>query len=144
MIRRPSRRGPRCQLIRENDGTLYDLTNDRPIQASELGNYLSSGGYFEARRADGSECTGQVLREILEGVVAHGGPGAPGARVEARAVDAFARMLGLAGTWGGPLCNTPQRPRPDRRRPPPRPRQTGRDFDDQVPGERPGPDSNPA
>jgi hypothetical protein len=152
MIRRPSRRGPRCQLIRENDGTLYDLTNDRPIEASELRNYLSSGGYFEAKRADGSECTGQVLREILEGIVAHAIPWAPGALVEARAVDAFAGMLGLAGTvtdslagtWGGPLGHTPQRPRPDRRRPPGRPRQTAPDFDDQVAGARPRSDPNPA
>ena len=148
MIRRPSRRGPRCQLIRENDGTLYDLTNDRPMQASELGNYLSSGGYFEARRADGSECTGQVLREVLEEIVAHGGPGAVGAS----AVDAFAGMLGLAstltgglaGAWGGPLGHTPQRPRADRRRPPPRPRQAGRDFNDQVAGAPSGRDPNPA
>ena len=148
MIGRPSRRGPRRQLIRENDGALYDLTNDRPIAAPELRNYLSSGGYFEAKRADGSECTGQVLGEILEEILAHGGPGAVGAP----AVDAFAGMLGLAGTltgglagtWGGPLGHTPQRPRADRRRPPTRPRQAGRDFDDQVAGAPSNPDPNPA
>ncbi len=147
MIGRPSRRGPRRQLIRENDGTLYDLTSDRPIAASELRNYLSSGGYFEAKRADGSECTGQVLREILEGIVAHAVPGAPGALVGAPAVDAFAGMLGLAGTlteglagtWGGPLGHTGRRPRADRRRPPTRPRQAGRDFDDQVVDSAPNP-----
>ena len=144
MIGRPSRRGPRRQLIRENDGALYDLTNDRPLAASELRNYLSSGGYFEAKRADGSECTGQVLREVLEEIVAHDGPGALGALVGAPAVDAFAGMLGLAGTWGGPLGHTPQRPRADRRRPPGRPRQAGRDFDDQVAGAPSNPDPNPA
>ena len=152
MIGRPSRRGPRRQLIRENDGALYDLTNDRSIAASELRDHLSSGGYFEAKRADGSECTGQVLREILEGIVAHAVPGAPGALVGAPAVDAFAGMLGLAGTltgglagtWGGPLGHTPQRPRADRRRRPGRPRQAGRDFDDQVAGAPSNPDPNPA
>ena len=152
MIGRPSRRGPRCQLIRENDGTLYDLTNDRSIAASELRDHLSSGGYFEAKRADGSECTGQVLREILEGIIAHAVPGALGAVVGAPAVDAFGGMLGLAGsltdglagTWAGPLGHTGQRPRTDRRRPPPRPWQAGPDFDDRVAGAHPNPDPNPA
>ncbi len=80
MIGRVSRRGPLRQLIRQSDGTLYDMTEERQIPPSELLDYLADGGFFKARRHDnGVDCTIQVLYEVLvEGIAQGLVPGVPG------------------------------------------------------------------
>ena len=62
MIGRPSRRGPRRQLIRESDGTLYDLTNDP----------------WELQNLDGDPAyAAQELQLAAELAVLKGSPSAP-------------------------------------------------------------------
>ena len=144
MTRRPSRRGPCKQLIRERDGKLHDLTADRPITAPELREYLASGGYFEAKRSDGAECTAQVLLEALQEAIARDVfPNVLEAVPGTAPLDALGRLFSragpLAGPWGGMLGDPAQRPRSDRggnradrRRAASRPRPARRDLDDQA------------
>jgi hypothetical protein len=82
-VTRPSsRRGPRRQLVRESDGTLLDLTTGQEITPPELRDFVTGGGFFEARREDGTECTMQVLTEVLQDAAAdrrrHRGQAPPG------------------------------------------------------------------
>jgi hypothetical protein len=68
MTRRVSRRGPLRQLLRQSDGTLHDVTEERPISRPELLEHLRAGGFFEARRYDNAAgCTAEVLCEVLLG-----------------------------------------------------------------------------
>lgn len=125
MTARPSRRGPRKQLIRERDGTLYDLTEDRPIAASELQEYLAGGGYFEARRGDGAECTAQVLHSALlavAGDTALLGSVAPGRGAFDSLGDLVQLAEELASRWAGNRAAPGRRPplEPSARRKPPR------------------------
>ncbi len=152
MTGRPSRRGPRRQLIRENDGTLYDLTNDRPMATSELRDYLNSGGYFVAKRADGAECTAQVLRDALHDVIGEAAPNPIGAMMGAGAAIPSVAWSALAGLLSGPMAgprgHAGQRPRADRRPPSARAWQAPRNLDDRLsdaaPNSDPGSAPDPA
>lgn len=129
MSGRPTRRGPRKQLVRESDGTLLDLTTDRRITASELRDFVAAGGYFEARRHDGAECTAQVLTEALgEAIAEHLQPRVPGALTGGAALEPLVRLFGVWGAWGAMPANQSRRPRADRaerRRLPSHPPQRG-------------------
>ena len=135
MIPRPARRGPRKQLIRESDGMLHDLTTDRRIPPSELTDFVTSGGYFEARRHDGLECTAQVLAEVLQSSISEqlqpqalGGGGAVEAMLGAAALDPMMRLFGLWGAWGaapGSQSRRQRAARAERPRVPPRPPRRG-------------------
>ena len=65
---RSRRRRPKRILCR-NDGSLYDVSERRRITPTQLRDYLSDGGLFEARRQEsGADCT----FEVLQGVVGSG------------------------------------------------------------------------
>jgi len=66
---RPARRRRRKKILRRSDGSLYDVSERRPISVVELREYVRDGGFFEARReGTGADCT----HEILQGVVGTG------------------------------------------------------------------------
>jgi hypothetical protein len=61
-----SRRRRRKKVLRKTDGSLYDVTERRRITPAELRDYVREGGLFEARRQEtGSDCTYEVLREVV-------------------------------------------------------------------------------
>jgi hypothetical protein len=66
---RPARRRRRKKILRRSDGSLYDVSERRPISVVELREYVRDGGFFEARReGTGADCT----HEILQGIVGTG------------------------------------------------------------------------
>jgi len=102
-MKSPSRRSSVRQLVRESDGTIRDLTEESTVSHAELREHLASGGYFRALRRDGTDCSSQVLWEVLQDgmTLAWGvgtqGPGAP----VSTAFDSMERILGLADQQPG-------------------------------------------
>lgn len=58
---------PSARLLRrERDGTLYDLTLNRPVTLVELAEDVKNGRRFRAVRAESqATCTAEVLLEVL-------------------------------------------------------------------------------
>ncbi|MFF7635146.1 polyhydroxyalkanoate synthesis regulator DNA-binding domain-containing protein [Kitasatospora sp. NPDC008050] len=53
-------------LCRQNNGTLYDTREQRPVTEAELADEIRAGGRFRAYdRATGHDCTYQVLLLVL-------------------------------------------------------------------------------
>src|SRR5436305_14283639 len=68
MVRRTARRSklPRRELVRDSDGTLRDVTENRCIGIDELRDDLRGGRYFRARtQSSGADCTHEVLSAVL-------------------------------------------------------------------------------
>jgi hypothetical protein len=61
-----SRRRHRKKILRKNDGSLFDVTERRPITQAELREYVRDGGLFEARmKESGADCTYEVLQSVM-------------------------------------------------------------------------------
>ena len=61
-----SRRRRRKKILRKNDGSLYDATEQRRITPAELRDYVRGGGLFEARsHENGTDSTYEVLQDIV-------------------------------------------------------------------------------
>ncbi|GAA1356840.1 hypothetical protein [Saccharothrix algeriensis] len=67
-------------LLRERDGSLFDVDDQRVVDAGELLDDLRAGRRFRAhRRSTGADCTVEVLAEVLGPALSgpltgHGGP----------------------------------------------------------------------
>jgi PHB/PHA accumulation regulator DNA-binding domain len=68
--RDPVRGLPLRVLRRESDGRLYDVTQGRPVMASELRQDVRDGRRFRAEDArSGDDCTYEVLAELVWGSI---------------------------------------------------------------------------
>ncbi|WP_121006180.1 hypothetical protein [Saccharothrix australiensis] len=89
-------------LLRERDGGLFDVDEQRVVDAAELLDGLRAGRRFRAhRRSTGADCTLEVLAEVL-------GPALSGPRAGGVAVPLVG---GVAGLLPGPAH--PRGPDPD-------------------------------
>ncbi|XVQ15473.1 hypothetical protein ACQP1W_23965 [Spirillospora sp. CA-255316] len=62
------------RLCRAADGTLHDLHHHRPVSLDELCEDLRRGRPFRAyRQHTGTDCTNEVLVEVLLRALPHGG-----------------------------------------------------------------------
>src|SRR5205085_12082422 len=93
-----SRRRRRKKVLRKNDGSLYDATEQHRITAAELRDYVRDGGLFEARRQEnGADCTYEVLQSVMGmGLLENLVPGIGGG-----SLPGLGGLGALAG--GGPL-----------------------------------------
>lgn len=99
-----SRRRRRKKVLRKNDGSLYDATEQRRTTAGELRDYVRDGGLFEARWQDtGADCTYEVLHDamgvgLLQSLIpGSGGGGIPGLGALAGGGGALGALGGAAG-----------------------------------------------
>ena len=71
---------PRRELRRESDGSLYDIDERRRVPLAELRDEVRVGRRFRAFRHDtASDCTNEVLVELLENALPVAGRGELGA-----------------------------------------------------------------
>src|SRR5438045_2269893 len=98
-----SRRRRRKKILRKNDGSLYDATEQCRITATELRDYVRDGGLFEARRQEsGADCTYEVLQSVLgTGMLETLVPGLGGGPL-----SSLGGLAGLGGRRSGATART--------------------------------------
>ena len=109
--RHPRSSMPRRQLRRESDKSLYDLTERRRVEMSELCDDVRSGRYFRViRHTSGEDCTQEVLAEVIVAGVPK--PGASGVGTFASMVsNVMTGLIGGIGANGENLSIREKRPK---------------------------------